>query len=197
MAELISDNAEQRAFTAAAMNTLQCKTRAPHAASHTLAANILILCRHIYRLDTFGVVPASSSAQRSVPLPLTHLSASNTDAFIISHDREQSRRCCGRIQRHRVRNYRSAGSSGEVAKEEERRTRACLRSCASRHAGYWGRKRKEPGTWRAVGRDPKCMKIQSPAVEWYPVVVLADLGKVILGLALNARCKQISGKTRN
>lgn len=27
MAELISDNAEQRAFTAAAMNTLQCKPR--------------------------------------------------------------------------------------------------------------------------------------------------------------------------
>jgi hypothetical protein len=26
MAELISDNAEQRAFTAAAMNTLQCET---------------------------------------------------------------------------------------------------------------------------------------------------------------------------
>lgn len=30
MAELISDNAEQRAFTAAAMNTLQCKLLVAH-----------------------------------------------------------------------------------------------------------------------------------------------------------------------
>jgi len=49
MAELISDNAEQRAFTAAAMNTLQCKFSSLYFADYLLTRWIKIRFRHGFR----------------------------------------------------------------------------------------------------------------------------------------------------
>jgi hypothetical protein len=56
MAELISSNAEQRAFTAAAMNTLQCKV-------YYYCSSKLMLTtfhRHNGSVDSLGLVPTDS-----------------------------------------------------------------------------------------------------------------------------------------
>jgi ACS family pantothenate transporter-like MFS transporter len=54
MAELISDNAEQRAFTAAAMNTLQCKFL-----TFPLDHKLTVIKRYILSLDSTSLVPTS------------------------------------------------------------------------------------------------------------------------------------------
>lgn len=59
MAELISDNAEQRAFTAASMNTLQCKL-----IQSSVAATTLTRYSYILGVDTTGMVPTGEAAIR-------------------------------------------------------------------------------------------------------------------------------------